>query len=142
MPRGAAHGAPAPRGGHTGVRWRDDRGAAVAESTMVMTLVVLLFAALLQAGVVIHTRNVMIDAASAGARYGALADRNPEDGVQRARELLSTGVPGQSGADVAAELTSQDGVPVLRITVSSSLPGLGFLPGPIPVEVSGHAFRQ
>ncbi|HAY87138.1 MAG TPA: pilus assembly protein TadE, partial [Micrococcus luteus] len=102
MPRGAAHDAPAPRGGHTGVRWRDDRGAAVAESTMVMTLVVLLFAALLQAGVVIHTRNVMIDAASAGARYGALADRNPEDGVQRARELLSTGVPGQSGADVAA----------------------------------------
>ena len=48
----------------------------------------------------------------------------------------------RSGADVAAELTSQDGVPVLRVTVSSSLPGLGFLPGPIPVEVSGHAFRQ
>ena len=75
-------------------------------------------------------------------RLQSLADRNPEDGVQRARELLSTGVPGQSGADVAAELTSQDGVPVLRVTVSSSLPGLGFLPGPIPVEVSGHAFRQ
>ena len=96
MPRGAVHAVPVPRGVHMGVRWRDDRGAAVAESTMVMTLVVLLFAALLQAGVVIHTRNVMIDAASAGARYGALADRSPEDGVQRARELLSAGVPGQS----------------------------------------------
>ena len=141
MPRGAAHGAPAPRGGHAGVRWRDDRGAAVAESTMVMTLVVLLFAALLQAGLVIHTRNVMIDAASAGARYGALADRVPEDGVQRARELLAAGVPGQSGARIVAEPTSQDGVPVLRVTISSSLPGLGFLPGPIPVEVSGHAHR-
>ena len=142
MPRGAAHGAQAPRSSRQRTPVWPPRGAAVAESTMVMTLVVLLFAALLQAGVVIHTRNVMIDAASAGARYGALADRSPEDGVQRARELLSAGVPGQSGADVAAELTSQDGVPVLRVTVSSSLPGLGFLPGPIPVEVSGHAFRQ
>ena len=62
--------------------------------------------------------------------------------TKMAVKLLSAGVPGQSGADVAAELTSQDGVPVLRVTVSSSLPGLGFLPGPIPVEVSGHAFRQ
>ncbi|TFI47895.1 pilus assembly protein, partial [Micrococcus endophyticus] len=51
------------------------------------------------------------------------------------------GVPGQSGARIVAEPTSQDGVPVLRVTISSSLPGLGFLPGPIPVEVSGHAHR-
>lgn len=142
MARGAARAVSVPRSVPGRIRWRDDRGAAVAESTMVMSLVVLLFAALLQAGVVIHTRNVMIDAASAGARYGALADRSPEDGVQRARELLSAGVPGQSGAEIVAEPTSQDGVPVLRVTVSSSLPGLGFLPGPVPVEVSGHAFRQ
>lgn len=142
MTRGGADAAPSPRGPGSGVRWRDDRGAAVAESTMVMALVVLLFAVLLQAGLVIHTRNVMIDAASAGARYGALADRTPDDGVQRARELLAAGVPGQSGAHVDAEPTSQDGVPVLRVTISSSLPGVAFLPGPIPVEVSGHAHRH
>lgn len=128
--------------GEAAARWRDETGAAVAESTMVMTLVVLLFAALLQAGIVIHTRNMMIDAASAGARYGALADRSPQDGAQRARELLAAGVPGQSGARVVAEPTSRDGVPALRVTISGSLPGVGFLPGPIPVEVSGHAHRH
>ena len=121
--------------------WRDERGAAVAESTMVMTLLVLLFATLLQACLVIHVRNVMIDAASAGARYGALADRSPEDGAARTREVLTSSVPGQGHAAVTAEATSQDGVPILRVTVSSSLPGVGFLPGPIPVEVSGHAYR-
>lgn len=109
---------------------------------MVMALVVLLFAALLQAGIVIHTRNVMIDAASAGARYGALADRTPDDGVDRARQILSSSVPGQSGVAVSAETTSQDGVPIVRVTVSGSLPGAGFLPGPLRVEVSGHAYRH
>ena len=34
-----------------------------------------------------------------------------------------------------------DGAPTVRVTVSTSLPGLGFLPGPIPVEVHGHAHR-
>lgn len=122
-------------------RWSEDRGSIVAENVMVMTLTVLLFAALLQAGIVIHVRNVMIDAASAGARYGALADRRPEDGVARARETLAAAVPGQSAADVAASTVSLDGVPAVEVTISSRLPGMGFLPGPIPVEVRGHAFR-
>lgn len=104
-------------------------------------LLVLLFAALLQAGIVIHTRNVLIDAASAGARYGALADRDPADGAARAREALTASLPGQSGAQVTAETIDLDGAPTVRVTVSTSLPGLGFLPGPIPVEVHGHAHR-
>ncbi|MCK6094502.1 pilus assembly protein [Micrococcus sp. EYE_162] len=125
-----------------GSRRQDETGAAVAESSMVLALVVLLFAALLQAGIVIHTRNVMIDAASAGARYGALADRHPGDGVERAREVLAASAPGQSGAAITAETTSQGGVPIVRVTVSSSLPGVGFLPGPVPLTVSGHAYRH
>ncbi|MDO4239110.1 TadE/TadG family type IV pilus assembly protein [Micrococcus sp.] len=133
--------APARPGPRARARWGDERGSVVAENALVIALLVLLFAALLQAGIVIHTRNVLIDAASAGARYGALADRDPADGAARAREALTASLPGQSGAQVTAETIDLDGAPTVRVTVSTSLPGLGFLPGPIPVEVHGHAHR-
>lgn len=133
--------APARPGPRARARWGDERGSVVAENALVTALLVLLFAALLQAGIVIHTRNVLIDAASAGARYGALADRDPADGAARAREALAASLPGQSGAQVTAETIDLDGAPTVRVTVSTSLPGLGFLPGPIPVEVHGHAHR-
>lgn len=133
--------APARPGPRARARWGDERGSVVAENALVTALLVLLFAALLQAGIVIHTRNVLIDAASAGARYGALADRDPADGAARAREALTASLPGQSGAQVTAETIDLDGAPTVRVTVSTSLPGLGFLPGPIPVEVHGHAHR-
>ena len=133
--------APARPGPRARARWGDERGSVVAENALVTALLVLLFAALLQAGIVIHTRNVLIDAASAGARYGALADRDPADGAARAREALTAALPGQSGAQVSAETIDLDGAPTVRVPVSTSLPGLGFLPGPIPVEVHGHAHR-
>lgn len=133
--------APARPGPRARARWGDERGSVVAENALVTALLVLLFAALLQAGIVIHTRNVLIDAASAGARYGALADRDPAEGAARARDVLSASVPGQSGAQVRSEPTTVGGVPVVRVTITSSLPGLGFLPGPVPIEVHGHAFR-
>lgn len=133
--------APARPGPRARARWGDERGSVVAENALATALLVLLFAALLQAGIVIHTRNVLIDAASAGARYGALADRDPADGAARAREALTAALPGQSGAQVSAETIDLDGAPTVRVTVSTSLPGLGFLPGPIPVEVHGHAHR-
>lgn len=109
---------------------------------MVTALVVMLFAALLQAGIVIHTRNVMIDAASAGARYGALADRTPEQGAQRAQEVLDSSLPGSPSVTITAGAVERDGVPLVQVTVSGSLPAAGFLPGPVPLTVSGHAYRQ
>ncbi|CAM3721921.1 pilus assembly protein [Micrococcus flavus] len=133
--------APARPGPSARARWGDERGSVVAENALVTALIVLLFAALLQAGIVIHTRNVLIDAASAGARYGALADRDPADGAARARQVLTVALPGQADAQVSAETIDLDGAPTVRVTVSTSLPGLGFLPGPIPVEVHGHAHR-
>ncbi|MCG7421767.1 pilus assembly protein [Micrococcus porci] len=133
--RPAVQGRPGPD------RRAGDRGSVVAENAMVTALLVLLFAAVLQVGIIVHVRNVMIDAASAGARYGALADRDPAEGAARARDVLSASVPGQSGAQVRSEPTTVGGVPVVRVTITSSLPGLGFLPGPVPIEVHGHAFR-
>ncbi len=50
---------------------------------MVAALLALLFVLTLQLAVLVHVRNTLIDAASTGARFGALDDRSAEDGVAR-----------------------------------------------------------
>lgn len=118
-----------------------DRGSAVAESAMVMALLAVIFAAVLQFGIVIHTRNTLIDAASAGARFGALGDRTPADGATRARELLTGSIPGGGAADVVAEVVGAEDTQMVRVTVRTQMPMVGFLTGPIGLEAEGHALQ-
>ncbi|MFC4430571.1 TadE family protein [Citricoccus alkalitolerans] len=113
----------------------------MAESVMVMALLSIIFAAILQFGIVIHVRNTLIDAASAGARYGALGDRTPDDGAARTRELLAGSIPGGGHADVSAETAGGDGTTIVRITVRTQMPMVGFLVGPVGLEADGHAYR-
>lgn len=119
----------------------DERGSAVAESVMVMGLLALLFAAILQFGLIIHIRNTVIDAASAGARYGALGDRTPDDGAARTRELLAGSVPGGEIADVSAAVAGEAGPAMVTVTVRTSMPMVGFVTGPVDLEATGHAYR-
>lgn len=125
---------------------RDDRGAAVVEFTLVSVLLVALFLMILQVGLVLHTRNVMVSAAQEGARLAANADRSAADGVARTREALR----GSLGADLLARTqvtplsrtTTPGGAPVVGIEVSGPLPLL-FLPvGPLRVTVQGHALDE
>lgn len=117
---------------------KNDAGAIVAESAMIIALVTLLCGTILQLGVVIHTRNTMIDAASAGARYAALADRDLADGRERAATLLASSVPNTTAAHVTIQRDS-DGE---RITVRivHSVPVIGFLTAPIPLTVTAQAY--
>lgn len=108
---------------------------------MVLALLVLLFLALVQGAVAVHARNAMIDAASAGARYGALADRSAADGVARAEAILGAGAVSAVDTRVTAEDLSEGGTPVLRITVTGSMPVFGLWASPIAWEVHGHAFK-
>ena len=62
----------------------DERGAAVADFTMVSVLVVVLFLAVFQLGLALHTRNTLISCASEGARLGARADAVAGPGRRRA----------------------------------------------------------
>ncbi|WP_091694900.1 TadE family protein [Micrococcus terreus] len=119
---------------------RDDEGSAVAESVMVMALLAVVFAAVLQFGLIIHVRNTVIDAASAGARHGALADRTPADGADRTRDLLASSVPGADQAEITASL-SEGPVPTVTVTVRTQMPMVGFITGPVDVEATGRAYR-
>ncbi|NHU84502.1 pilus assembly protein [Kocuria sp. JC486] len=111
----------------------------VAEWAMVAGVTAVLFAVTLQVIFALHVRNVLIDAASHGARYGTLADRGPSDAVGRTNDLITQTVgPGFAG-NVRADAATIDGVPTLEVTVVAPLPIVGPFGPPGTLEVTGHA---
>ena len=123
----------------------EDRGAAVVEFTLVSVLLVFLFLLILQIGLVLHARNVLVSAAQDGARFAANADRSPEDGVARTTSSISEIL----GADLAARMvitalpaSTTDGLPVVGIRVSGPLPFVFAPAGPLRITVEGHALEE
>ena len=122
-----------------------DRGAAVVEFTLVSILLVFLFLLVMQIGLVLHARNVLVSAAQDGARFAANADRSPEDGVARTTQSISETL----GSDLAARMvvtplpaSSTDGLPVVGIQISGPLPFVFAPAGPLRITVEGHALEE
>ena len=116
-----------------------DRGSAVVEYVMVAGLVAMIFAATLQLALALHVRNTLIDAAAAGARYGTLADRSPEDGVERTRRIVSGALGPRYAQDVVATTAAVGELRTLEITVVSPLPVVALFGPSDSLEVRGHA---
>jgi hypothetical protein len=106
---------------------------------LVGALLTLLFVAVLQFALVLHVHNTLVDCASLGARYGALADRSPSAGAQRARELIIADLSPAYASDVAAGRERYAGLDTVVVRVRAPLPlvGLFGLGGVMTVE--GHA---
>lgn len=107
---------------------------------MVAGLLVLLLAGSLQIGFALHVRNTVQDAASAGARFGTLRDRSPEDGVRRTSEIIRENLPGDYADHVSYRVGSASSdADQLEIVVSTRLPVLLAWGPDHGIEVSGHA---
>lgn len=126
---------------HRGDRgpWAADRGHAVVEYVMVAGLVAMIFAGTLQLALALHVRNTLVDAAAAGARYGTLADRSSEDGVERTRQIVSDALGPRYAGDVAASPVTVGEVRTLEVRVVSPLPVVALFGPPGSLEVRGHA---
>ncbi len=122
-----------------GTRWRSDDGSAVVEFTFVAVLLTALTLSVLQLGLALHVRNTVIDAAAEGARFAALADNGPADGVARTKELITVAIGGDFARDVTAESGSFLGHPSVDVRVVTRLPLLGLVGVESALEVSGHA---
>jgi len=117
-------------------------GAAVVEFTLVVVLLVVLFLGILQLALALHVRNTLVASAAEGARYGALADRSPEQGAERARMLIRTALGDRFAGEVTAGSGVVDGLPVVRVEVRAPLPLFGPIgPGGLLV-VRGHALDE
>ena len=119
-----------------------ESGSAVADFAMVSGLLSLLFLAVFQLGLALHIRNTLISCASEGARYGARADATPQEGVERAGQLIRASLADQYADNVTAMTTTVDGVRVLQIRVRAPLPVLGALGPDRLLSVEARAFSE
>jgi len=121
------------------LRCRGDRGSAPAEFAMVGGLLTILTLSVMQLGLALHVRNTVLDAASEGARYAALADNDLADGVGRTRDLIATALGPDYARSVTAEYGTYLDAPASIVTVRTPLPLLGLIGITDGLEVSGHA---
>ena len=125
------------------MRWvHDERGAAVADFTLVSVLVVGLFLAVFQLGLALHTRNTLISCASEGARLGARADAVPGQGVSRTQTLISASLSSRFARHVTSRQTVVEGVRVVEVRVVAPVPVLGLLGPADRLDVVGRAFLE
>ncbi len=121
---------------------RCERGSASAEFVLVGILLTVLFLALLQLGLDLHIRNVLVASASEGARYGANADRTPAEGADHARSLIRTALSDRFASEVSAGVEAVNGTEVVVVTVRAPLPVVALLGPARAMVASGHALRE
>lgn len=118
---------------------RDESGSAVVEFVMVGALLTLLTLSVIQLGLALHIRNTVLDAASEGARFAALADSSLAEGAARSRELITTALSPGYAKDVTASYGQYLGHRCAIVTVRTPLPLIGLFGLDRGLEVSGHA---
>ena len=121
---------------------RGERGSAVVDFVLVSTLVVPLFLGILQVGLYLFVRNTVAAAASEGAHYAAVLNRNSGDGAERTRELIDGVVANQLIDSVSAEDTDIGGQPGVEVVVKAHMPPLGLWGPGIAFTVEGHAVKE
>jgi hypothetical protein len=121
---------------------RQEQGSAIVDFVLVGSLTVLLFLSLVQFMLVLHVRNVLIDCAEQGARLGALADRDPDAGAVRTRELIRAELSGPYARQVEARQARVQGLDTVEVTVTAPLPLVGLIGAGHVLTVSGHALAE
>ncbi|MDR2294503.1 MAG: pilus assembly protein [Microbacterium sp.] len=119
--------------------WRDERGSAVVEFTLVGTLLTLLTVAVIQIGVAVHVRNIVHDAAVQAAYEAALADVTPHQVEGVVREVVTSSVGSDLVGTVDASRSDALGIPTIEVRVTAVLPLIVFLGVPDGLEVVGRA---
>lgn len=116
-----------------------ETGSAIVEFVLVGALLTVLTLSVLQLGLALHIRNTILDAASEGARFAALADNDLADGVARTRDLITTAIGPAYAKEIEVSRGSYRGHPAAIVTVVTPLPLIGLVGIDHGLEVRGHA---
>lgn len=109
---------------------------------MLAGLVSVLMLVAVQLALALHLHNTATAHVIEGARHGARADLSPQQGAQRARELLASSLTGTGGVAVTATRTVVGGVEVVEVTAKLALPVFGPFGPAEAMTVSGHAYAE
>ncbi|MGH3652575.1 TadE family protein [Glutamicibacter sp.] len=118
-----------------------ENGSAVAEFVMITTLLVVIAMTLIQLALVLHVRNTLIDAASNGAHYGALANRSVGDAQGRTRTMITESLHSGFARDIAVNTTRVGDSQLVTVSVNTRVPLVGLLPNGWDLHVEGEAVR-
>ncbi|WP_243696180.1 TadE/TadG family type IV pilus assembly protein [Labedella phragmitis] len=105
----------------------NDRGSAVVENLLVTVLLTTLALAVIQLALALHVRTTVVDAASEGARFGALAGNGPAEAVERTRALIDAAIGDGYTTRVSAAYGNYRGRASMAVTVDGTLPVIGLL---------------
>lgn len=119
-----------------------ERGSAVAEFTLVVSLLVVLVLGIAQVGMAIHVRNTVVACAAEGARLAANADRDVADGIALTQRLIASALSeGMVGTVTGRHVASPAGLDV-QIEVSTRLPLVGLAGPDRSLTVTAHAVEE
>ena len=122
-----------------------DRGAAPVEFVLVGSLVVFLFLGVLQLGLLLHMRNVIVSSASEAAHAAAKADATCADGVARFEQLVAQSLAERVSAGIHRPVRcgpDESSAAIVRLSVDVDLPVV-FLPfGEVTVSATARAIRE
>ncbi|MFC0626591.1 TadE/TadG family type IV pilus assembly protein [Kribbella deserti] len=119
-----------------------EAGSAVVDFVLVSMLVVPLFLGLLQLGLYLYVRNTIAAAASEGAHYAAVLDRDATDGEFRTRQLIDGVIRDELIHNIRSEVIDLNGQPAVRITVHAHMPPLGLWGPGLAFTTQGHATKE
>jgi len=119
----------------------DSKGSAVAEFVMITTLLVLIAVTLIQLALVLHVRNTLIDAASNGAHYGALANRSTADAHERTQRLITESLHSGFAKNINVHSADLGESRLITVSVETRVPLVGLLPNGWNLHVQGEAVK-
>lgn len=108
----------------------------MVEFPLVGLLIVVIALAVIQTALIMHTRNVLTDAAVQGALVASLEGNSVEDGREHAERLIHQ----QLGSHYAASATAEEsGDGEIRVEITATFPLVGLLGPAGTFTVDGHA---
>ncbi|MDX2377906.1 pilus assembly protein [Microbacterium sp. LRZ72] len=116
----------------------DDEGSAAVEFVLVGTVLTFLMLAVIQLGIAVYVRNVVHDAAVAGAHAAALVGATDDAAAARVGEITGRTL-GPRIDDVSVRRSTELGYPAVHVRVTAALPVLGLWGPAAGLEVDAHA---
>ncbi|GLY19246.1 pilus assembly protein [Kineosporia rhizophila] len=114
----------------------------MVDFVLVSGLLLFLFLGLIQLSITLHVRNVLIDCAIQGARFGALADQDPQAGAERTRGLIGEALSAGYAGRVSARLVHLEGLTTVEVRVQAPVPVAGLIGVGRSLTVTGHAVAE
>lgn len=122
-----------------------EQGSAVVEFVLVGALSTVLALGVVQAALVLHTRNVLTASAGEAARYAAAADRSDADAVPAAHEIiaraLSPDVSARTMVDVGED-ADPSGLTLVRVHLRVPVPLVLMPMAAVTVDTRGRAVKE